>query len=414
MFANSRSTECLQRVKVVGYAVRNVQGGGHLAGKRYAVQLTREAGPSPELPDGILFAARNDKVQMAWIRDLSLASISYEATLDEVNQRREFEAQKEALAARVEARGGGGASSNGPNNGNNHSGSPRHGSEDDRGEVSGPRAGESLADMFGLKTKVPLVSSEIMRRASLNSSLNANATMSAAVAAATAAAAADAAAAASTAANHTDTEDTNTPHDNDGGGGGGGDVSGNDNGGGGDDDDGKANEYALPHSDYSDEFTEDESSDGENNRYESSTDDGGDLEEALELQQSAQQHHATGTAAGGGSPAVGGGVLSTPRVRRGSDSDGGSGDVPAPQFGTARRTSSGGKTKTASAMREVLERQKSRILKMAEAEKMQPKHRLFDYFTIVTKNNPGGRGASGTGGMPKLTCVLALAWRSVA
>jgi hypothetical protein len=95
-------------------------------------------------------------------------------------------------------------------------------------------------------------------------------------------------------------------------------------------------------------------------------------------------------------------VLSTPRVRpRGSDSDGGDGSPPS-GVGTTHRTSSGGTRKN----REALEKHKARLLKMAEAEKMQPKHRLFDYFTIVTKNNPGGKGASGTGGMPKLTCVF--------
>ena len=52
---------------------------------------------SPEIPDGILFAARTEKDKMGWIRDISLASINYEATAEEKNQRREFELQARNL-----------------------------------------------------------------------------------------------------------------------------------------------------------------------------------------------------------------------------------------------------------------------------------------------------------------------------
>ena len=211
-------------------------------------------------------------------------------------------------------------------------------------ELAGPRAAETLSEMFGLKLKSEAVSSESLRlRTSKQQSFGSGDLRE------------RAAAEGSGSAGNDDEENDDSDSDD---------------------------KYAEPQSDYSDE-TDLESD--EESSYSSSTDDGAELNASIVSKQSSGS-----LGAATGSPR---GLLASPR---------------AAASATLTKTNSSDSVglavrKNASTMRATLEAQVARRAKKAEAEKRERKRRLFDYFTIVTKNNPGGRGASGTGGMPKLT-----------
>jgi len=331
LFAHQRSKEVLDSFSVRGYAVQPVFGPGHLAGKRFAVQVTCDP-PRKELPDGVLFAARTEKSKMEWIRDIALAS--FEATQEERDQRLKFEAEKQALAARVEARNRGDSASGSPSSPPTRLSPGRRSSSliggallpndvrhlaDDFGshdiELNAPRAADTLSEVFGLKPKNEAVSSESLRRKKPGLLL----------------------------------------------------VADEDSGGGDSDED----KYAKPNSfsDEEDSFSdESESLDSVS----SDTSDGGELNASIASKQSSGSL--------GGSPAI------------------------SPKAGIKSQLSGGlGIRKNASAVKAALEEQRARMKRKKEAEKRQRKHRLFDYFTIVTKNNPSGKGSNSTGGMPKLS-----------